>query len=389
MKPSVKNINSSIIHLSSKIYIAGHNGLVGSALLEKFKYRGYSNLLLRSHKQLDLLIQNEVFNFLKIEKPDFIIIAAAKVGGIVANNKYRGQFIYENLTIMTNLIHGAYLAGIDNILFLGSSCIYPKESPQPIKESALLTGPLEYTNEPYAISKIAGIKMCESYNIQYKTNYIPVMPTNLYGPNDNFDLEKSHVLPALIRKIYLAKCLHDKKWDLIRKDLNKRPIESISGESKKQNIVQILEKYGVKVSEFFISVEIWGSGKPQREFLYSEDLADACLYILENINFNDIKSLNEVIKTKVGEDSPIKSPLKLGNQNNHINIGTGTDISIKDLAEMIKKIIGFKGKFIYNSSKPDGTLKKVMNIDRLEKLGWKYKIELKQGISKLYNWYVS
>jgi GDP-L-fucose synthase len=215
------------------------------------------------------------------------------------------------------------------------------------------------------------------------------MPTNLYGPNDNFDLEKSHVLPALIRKIYLGKCLHDKKWDLIRKDLNKRPIESISGESKNQNIVQILEKYGVKVSESFISVEIWGSGKPQREFLYSEDLADACLYILENINFNDIKSLNEVVKTKVGEDSPVKSPLKLESQNNHINIGTGTDISIKDLAEMIKKIIGFKGKFIYNFSKPDGTLKKVMNIDRLEKLGWKYKIELKEGISKLYNWYVS
>ena len=389
MIPTVKNINSRTIHSSSKIYIAGHNGLVGSALLEKFKNNGYSNLLLRNHKQLDLLIQNEVFDFLKIEKPDYIIIAAAKVGGIVANNKYRAQFIYENLTIMTNLIHGAYLAGIDNILFLGSSCIYPKDSPQPIKESYLLTDTLEYINEPYAISKIAGIKMCESYNTQYGTNYISVMPTNLYGPNDNFDLEKSHVLPALIRKIYLGKCIDEKQWDSIRRDLNQRPIEGVSGEERKQDILKVLDKYGVKTSESISSVEIWGSGKPQREFLYSEDLADACLYILENINFNDIKSLDEVIKTKVVEDSPVKSPLKFESQNNHINIGTGTDISIKDLAEMIKKIIGFKGKFIYNFSKPDGTLKKVMNIDRLEKLGWKYKIELKEGISKLYNWYVS
>ena len=389
MMPTVKNINSRTIHPSSKIYIAGHNGLVGSALLEKFKNKGYSNLLLRNHKQLDLLIQNEVFDFLKIEKPDYIVIAAAKVGGIIANNKYRAQFIYENLTIMTNLIHGAYLAGIDNILFLGSSCIYPKDSPQPIKESYLMTDRLEYTNEPYAISKIAGIKMCESYNIQYGTNYISVMPTNLYGPNDNFDLEKSHVLPALIRKIYLGKCLEEKKWDSIRRDLNQRPIEEVSGEERKQDILNVLDKYGVTTSESFSSVEIWGSGKPEREFLHSEDLADACLYILENINLNDIESFNKVTEFKVDGDSSIKSPLKFENRNNHINIGTGTDISILDLAQMVKKIIGFKGSFIHNLSKPDGTPKKVMNVERLEKLGWKYKIELKDGISKLYNWYLS
>ena len=360
MMPTVKNINSRTIHPSSKIYIAGHNGLVGSALLEKFKNKGYSNLLLRNHKQLDLLIQNEVFDFLKIEKPDYIVIAAAKVGGIIANNKYRAQFIYENLTIMTNLIHGAYLAGIDNILFLGSSCIYPKDSPQPIKESYLMTDRLEYTNEPYAISKIAGIKMCESYNIQYGTNYISVMPTNLYGPNDS-----------------------------IRRDLNQRPIEEVSGEERKQDILNVLDKYGVTTSESFSSVEIWGSGKPEREFLHSEDLADACLYILENINLNDIESFNKVTEYKDDGDSSIKSPLKFENRNNHINIGTGTDISIKNLAQMIKEIIGFKGKLIYNLSKPDGTPKKVLNVKRLEKLGWKYKIELKDGISKLYNWYLN
>ena len=315
---------------TSKIYIAGHRGLVGSAILKNLLSKGYTNLVYKTHKELDLLDQKEVADFFESEKPEYVILAAAKVGGIVANNTYRADFIYENLQIQNNVIHQAYVNGVTKLLFLGSTCIYPKNAPQPMPEDCLLTDTLEYTNEPYAIAKIAGIKMCESYNIQYGTNFISVMPTNLYGPNDNFDLETSHVLPALIRKMH---------------------------EAKLNNTAQ---------------VEIWGSGKPRREFLYSEDMADACVYLLENRDFKDTYDLNE---------KEIR--------NTHINIGTGIDISIKELAELIKETIGFQGELYFNADKPDGTMVKLTDVSKLHSLGWKHKVELKDGIKTMYEWYLS
>ena len=315
---------------TSKIYIAGHRGLVGSAILKNLLSKGYTNLVYKTHKELDLLDQKEVADFFESEKPEYVILAAAKVGGIVANNTYRADFIYENLQIQNNVIHQAYVNGVTKLLFLGSTCIYPKNAPQPMPEDCLLTDTLEYTNEPYAIAKIAGIKMCEAYNIQYGTNFISVMPTNLYGPNDNFDLETSHVLPALIRKMH---------------------------EAKLNNTAQ---------------VEIWGSGKPRREFLYSEDMADACVYLLENRDFKDTYDLNE---------KEIR--------NTHINIGTGIDISIKVLAELIKETIGFQGELYFNADKPDGTMVKLTDVSKLHSLGWKHKVELQDGIKTMYEWYLS
>lgn len=356
---------------NAKIYVAGHRGLVGSALIMSLKNKGYHNLVTRTHKELDLTKPQSVSDFFSKEKPDYVFLAAAKVGGIIANNTYRGEFIYDNLMIQNNVIHQSYLNGVKKLLFLGSTCIYPKECPQPMKEDYLLTDVLEYTNEPYAIAKIAGIKMCESYNLQYGTNFISVMPTNLYGPNDNFDLEKSHVLPALIRKIHLGKALENNKWDLIKKDLNFLPIEGVSGNSTKEEILLILSKYGITISNAKVSVEIWGSGKPMREFLWSEDMADACLFIMEKKDFKDTHSSNakEV-------------------RNTHINIGTGIDISIADLANSIKKEVGFQGSFIFNSSKPDGTMKKLTEVSKLNNLGWKHSVALENGISKLHDWYV-
>ena len=315
---------------NSKIYIAGHKGLVGSAIIKNLEGKGYTNLIYKTHQELDLLDSIAVAEFFNEQKPEYVILAAAKVGGIIANNTYRADFIYENLQIQNNVIHQSYLNSIKKLLFLGSTCIYPKNASQPINEDSLLTSELEYTNEPYAIAKIAGIKMCESYNLQYDTNFISVMPTNLYGPNDNFDLEKSHVLPALLRKMHEAK-------------LNHVP-----------------------------QVEIWGSGKPEREFLYSEDMADACVYILENLNFKDIclTSMKEI-------------------RNTHLNIGTGKDISIKDLAKLIKGIVGYQGKLFFNTAKPDGTMKKLTNPTKLNSLGWKYKVELKDGIKMMYEWYLN
>ena len=314
----------------SKIYIAGHRGLVGSAIAKNLKQKGYTNLITKTHKELDLIDQQAVAKFFKKEKPEYVILAAAKVGGIVANNTYRADFIYENLQIQNNVIHQSYLSNVTKLLFLGSTCIYPKNAPQPMREEYLLTSPLEYTNEPYAIAKIAGIKMCESYNLQYGTNFISVMPTNLYGPNDNFNLETSHVLPAMLRKIHEAK-------------LNNTP-----------------------------KVEIWGSGKPRREFLYSEDMADACIFLLENRDFKDMynESQKEI-------------------RNTHINIGTGVDISIKELAETIKKIVGYKGEFYFNTEKPDGTMIKLTDPSKLHTLGWRHKVELKEGIKKVYAWYLT
>jgi len=316
------------VNKNSKIYIAGHRGLVGSAIVKNLESKGYTNLVYKTHKELDLLDANAVKAFFAEEKPEYVILAAAKVGGIVANNTYRADFIYENLQIQNNVIHQSYLSGVTKLLFLGSTCIYPKNAPQPMKEDSLLTSPLEYTNEPYAIAKIAGIKMCESYNLQYGTNFISVMPTNLYGPNDNFDLEKSHVLPALLRKMHEAK-------------LNNTP-----------------------------KVEIWGSGKPRREFLYSEDMADACVFLLENRDFKDTYDANTVEI-----------------RNTHINIGTGVDISIKELAQTIKKIVGYEGELYFDSSKPDGTMVKLTDPSKLHALGWKHTVELEEGIRRVYEWY--
>lgn len=355
---------------NSKIYVAGHKGLVGSAIVKNLKSKGYSNIIGRTHTQLDLLDQSAVAEFFQSEKPEYVILAAAKVGGIMANNTYRADFIYENLQVQNNVIHQSYINGVKKLLFLGSTCIYPKNAPQPMPEDCLLTSPLEYTNEPYAIAKIAGIKMCESYNIQYGTNFISVMPTNLYGPNDTFDLEKSHVLPALIRKIHCAKLLNEGKFNEVIEDIG---VQSI-GEAR-----EYLQQFGVDENR----VEIWGTGKPRREFLYSEDMADACVYLLENRYFKDIYTDVSCSNTSCSPNGMSVNEIR----NTHINIGTGKDISIKELAELIKRIVGFKGELYFNKDKPDGTMKKLTDVSKLHDLGWKHKMELADGIKKIYEWY--
>ena len=356
---------------NAKIYIAGHRGLVGSAILENLESKGYGNCIVRTHSDLDLTDNGAVANFFSTEKPEYVFLAAAKVGGIVANNTYRGDFIYENLMIQNNVVHQSYVHGVKKLLFLGSTCIYPKSCPQPMKEEYLLTGTLEYTNEPYAIAKIAGIKMCESYNLQYGTNFISVMPTNLYGPNDNFNLEKSHVLPALIRKMFLGKALEDGDWKTIRKDLDRLPIENTNGNADEGKILTLLQKYGIQKTEGTVKIEIWGSGKPMREFLWSEDMADASVFIMENRDFKDCYH-----------------PKDIEVRNTHINIGTGEDISIKNLALMVKDIVGFTGDLYYNTDKPDGTLKKLTDVSKLHGLGWRHKIILEEGINKMCQWYI-
>jgi GDP-L-fucose synthase len=355
---------------NAKIYVAGHLGLVGSAIWNTLQNKGYTNLLGRSIDEFDLMNQQAVADFFSKEKPDYVFLAAAKVGGIVANNTYRGQFIYENLMIQNNIIHQAYLSGVKKLLFLGSTCIYPCEAPQPMPEDCLLTSPLEYTNEPYAIAKIAGIKMCESYNLQYGTNFISVMPTNLYGPNDNFDLEKSHVLPALIRKILLGKWLMEKKLQAIRSDLNKRPVEKVNGRNTEVEIKEILAKYGVSMTNGKATVNIWGTGAPMREFLWSEEMAAACVYVMENVNFSDVR----------GNGTEVR--------NTHINIGTGEEISIKGLAELIKKEVGFAGNLVFDSTKPDGTMRKLTNPAKIHSLGWKHSIDINKGVYLLKDWYL-
>lgn len=342
---------------NSKIYIAGHRGLVGSAVYENLKQNGYTNLIVKTKDELNLTNQTQVAEFFAKNKPEFVILAAAKVGGIEANNTYRAEFIYENLQIQNNVIHQSYLHKVKKLLFLGSTCIYPKNAPQPLKEQSLLTSELEYTNEPYAIAKIAGIKMCESYNLQYNTNFISVMPTNLYGKNDNFNLQTSHVLPALLRKIHLAKLLSEKRYDEVVKDLHVKDIN----EAK-----EYLAKFGVDEQR----VEIWGSGEPRREFLHVKDMARACVFLMENVDFKDTYPLTckEV-------------------KNTHINIGSGVDISIKELANLIKDIVGFNGELYFNTDKPDGTMLKRTEVSKLNALGWKYEIELKEGIRGVYEWY--
>jgi len=354
----------------SKIFIAGHTGLVGSAILHNLQTKGYTNIITRTHKELDLLEQNAVITFFAEEKPEYVILAAAKVGGIIANNTYRGQFIYENLQIQNNVIHQSYVHGVKKLLFLGSSCIYPKNSPQPITEDCLLTSALEPSNEPYAIAKIAGLKMCEAYNQQYGTDYIAVMPSNLYGENDNYDLKNSHVLPALIRKIHLANCLQKNDWAALRSDLNRLPIDGITGDAEEEDLLLILAKYGVSKTERSVKVTLWGSGSPYREFLHADDLADACIYLLEKISVKEIQALN-------AENSNL----------NFLNVGTGKDLSIKELAEQVKAIVGFEGELLWDTSVPDGTFKKILNVNKLNKLGWKNSIELKDGIKMVYNNY--
>ncbi len=354
------------MNLDSKIYIAGHKGLVGSAIWKQLENKGYTNLIGRSSKELDLTDSNAVAQFFETEKPEYVFLAAAKVGGIMANNTYRADFIYDNLQIQQNVIYNAYKHHTKKLLFLGSTCIYPKNANQPIAEEELLTNTLEYTNEPYAIAKIAGIKLCESFNIQYGTNFISVMPTNLYGPNDNFDLEKSHVLPAMIRKIHLAKALSQQDWESIKNDLRKRPVEGISDKNTQQEIEQLLAKYGI----FRDKVILWGTGKPMREFLWSEEMADACIFVMNNVDFEDAKSN----KTEI--------------RNTHINIGTGKDLSIKDLSRLIAKTIDFKGIIDFDSSKPDGTMKKLVDVSKINQLGWKHSIEINEGVEKMYHWYL-
>jgi GDP-L-fucose synthase len=360
-----------MIDKSAKIYIAGHRGLVGSAILKSLEDKGYSNFVLRTHAELDLTDQRAVAEFFAKEKPQYVFLAAAKVGGIIANNTYRGQFIYENLMIQSNVIHQSYVNGVEKLVFLGSSCIYPKEANQPIKEEYLLTGSLEYTNEPYAIAKIAGLKMCESYNIQYGTNFIAVMPTNLYGPNDNFNLETSHVLPAILRKIHLGKCIENDAWDLIRADLDTRPIEGINGNASEEDILRVLEKYGVRKLGTKVQVELWGSGTPMREFLWSQEMGDATVFVMESVNFLD---LSNVIK-----DKEVK--------NTHINIGTGAEISIKDVAILVKNIVGFSGDLWFNIEKPDGTMRKLLDVSKLNSLGWQHKVDIETGLNMMYTWY--
>ena len=370
---------------SAKIYVAGHKGLVGSAIWKILTQKGYTNLIGKSSSELDLKDTEAVARFFRAEQPEYVFLAAAKVGGIWANSVYRAQFLYENLMIENNVIHQSYLHKVKKLLFLGSTCIYPREAPQPMPEDCLLTSPLEYTNEPYAIAKIAGIKLCESYNLQYHTNFLSVMPTNLYGPNDNFNLETSHVLPALIRKIHLGKCLESLNWKDIRADLSQRPVEGIDGNASGEQLLNLLARYGIVQQERKVKVEIWGTGKPMREFLWSEEMADACVFIMEQINFKAIvaSQQQEVNHPEAREGRQSSAEIR----NTHINIGTGKEISIKELAALISRTIGFKGELLFDAGKPDGTMRKLTNVDKIHSLGWHHQIEIEQGIEQLYNWY--
>ena len=391
----------------SKIFVAGHRGLVGSAIWNNLKSRGYNNLIGCTHAELDLTYQLAVKQFFDKERPDAVVLAAAFVGGIMANSLYRADFIMQNMKMQCNVIEQSYLHKVKKLLFLGSTCIYPKDAPQPMKEDALLTSPLEYTNEEYAIAKIAGMKMCESYNLQYGTNYIAVMPTNLYGPNDNFHLENSHVLPAMMRKIYLAKLIHDNNWDAIRIDMDKRPINptaklaleigesNVDGKESQERILKALSFYGIEDNK----VTLWGDGSPLREFLWSEDMADASVHVLLNVDFKDIigiekyssvfygvKSDGEVNRNNSeGRGGAIPSLGEI--RNCHINVGTGKELTIKSLAEMVVKTVGFEGEVCWDSTKPNGTPRKLIDVSKLHSLGWQHKIEIEDGVERLYEWY--
>lgn len=352
---------------TSKIYVAGHRGLVGSAIWKNLTEKGYTNLVGRTHNQLDLMDASAVKRFFDEERPEYVVLAAAFVGGIMANSIYRADFIYRNLQIQQNVIGESFRHGVKKLLFLGSTCIYPREAPQPIPENALLTSPLEWTNEPYAIAKIAGLKMCESFNLQYGTNYIAVMPTNLYGPNDNFDLVSSHVLPAMIRKMHLARLLMEGNREAIRKDLAARPIGDVNATASDEVIDATLSTYGITTD----TLKLWGSGKPIREFLWSEDMADASVFVMENIDFDRLR----------GSDKEVR--------NCHINIGSGREVTIAQVADMVKTAVGYKGEILWDATKPDGTMRKLTDVSKLHSLGWRHKMELEDGIATLYEWYVS
>lgn len=391
----------------SKIYIAGHHGLVGSAIWKNLEQRGYTNLVGRSHKELDLTDQLAVRKFFDEEQPDAVVLAAAFVGGIMANYLYRADFIMQNMKMQCNVIENAYKHGVKKLLFLGSTCIYPKNAPQPMKEDCLLTSPLEYSNEEYAIAKIAGLKMCESYNLQYGTNYIAVMPTNLYGPNDNFHLENSHVMPAMMRKIYLAKLIHDNDWEAIRNDMNKRPINptdalrerigegNVDGNNTKERILKALAFYGIEDNK----VTLWGDGSPLREFLWSEDMADASVHVLLNVDFKDIIGIDKYSSVFYGAktDGTVDRNNSEGRggaipslgeiRNCHINVGTGKELTIRALAELVVKTVNFAGEVIWDATKPNGTPRKLINVDKLHSLGWTHKIEIEEGVERLYDWY--
>ncbi|MDO4992550.1 MAG: GDP-L-fucose synthase [Prevotellaceae bacterium] len=394
---------------SCKIYVAGHNGLVGSAIWNNLKARGYNNLVGRSHKELDLTDQYAVKKFFDEEKPDAVVLAAAFVGGIMANSLYRADFMMMNMKIQCNVISEAYAHGVQKLLFLGSTCIYPKNAPQPMKEDCLLTSELEYTNEEYAIAKIAGLKMCESYNLQYGTNYIAVMPTNLYGPNDNFHLENSHVMPAMMRKVYLAKLIHDGDWASIRADLRIRPVGAnmkengetvryvIDGNSEEALILKVLAFYGIENNK----VTLWGTGNPLREFLWSEDMADASVHVLLNVDFKDIIGIEKYSSVHYGikADGVVDRNHSTGRggaipslgeiRNCHINVGTGKELTIRELSELVVKAVDFKGEVIFDSNKPDGTMRKLIDVSKLHSLGWTHKVEIEDGVQQLFDWYKS
>ena len=390
-----------MLNKDSKIYVAGHHGLVGSAIWNNLKQRGYQNLVGRSHKELDLTDQYAVKKFFDEEQPDAVVLAAAFVGGIMANSLYRADFIMMNMKIQCNVISEAYAHGVKKLLFLGSTCIYPKNAPQPMKEDCLLTSPLEYTNEEYAIAKIAGLKMCESYNLQYGTNYIAVMPTNLYGPNDNFHLENSHVMPAMMRKVYLAKLIHDGAWEKISIDLDKRPVEGVNGSglmvqgSERQKALEGLAKYGIYDNK----VVLWGTGTPLREFLWSEDMADASVHVLLNVDFKDVIGIEKYSSVHFGAstDGAVDRNHSAGRggaipslgeiRNCHINVGTGKELTIRELSELVVKAVGFEGEVEFDATKPDGTMRKLIDVSKLHSLGWTHKIEIDEGVRKLFEWY--
>lgn len=355
----------------ARIYVAGHRGLVGSAIVKQLQAQGYHNLLLRTHAELDLTRQEAVEQFFAEYCPEYVFLAAAFVGGIMANNTYRADFIYRNLAIQTHVIHEAYRSGVKKLCFLGSTCIYPRDVAQPLREDSLLTAPLEYTNEPYAVAKIAGLKMCESYNLQYGTNFIAVMPTNLYGPADNFDLETSHVLPALMRKIHLAHCLQTQQWEELAHDLDKRPVGGVTGQHTREEQLAALAKHGICYADGSTHIALWGSGTPLREFLWSEDMAAACLFVMQQVDFKDTYAVDQ---REV--------------RNCHINIGTGQEVRIADLAQCIAQRIGYMGELRWDSSKPDGTPRKLTDPTKLHALGWRHSVDLEEGIDRLYTWYL-
>ena len=384
-----------MISKDAKIYVAGHRGLVGSAIWNNLVKRGYTNLVGRTHQELDLTDQVAVRTFFDRERPDAVVLAAAFVGGIMANSLYRADFIMQNMKIQCNVIGEAYAHGVQKLLFLGSTCIYPKNAPQPMKEDCLLTSPLEYTNEEYAIAKIAGLKMCESYNLQYGTNYIAVMPTNLYGPNDNFHLENSHVMPAMMRKIYLSKLIHEDSWDAIGRDLDIRPVEGVNGSSPRADILDKLAKYGIYNNK----VVLWGTGTPLREFLWSEDMADASVHVLLNVNFSDIIGIKKDSSVHLGAtaDGIVDRNHSAGRggaipalgeiRNCHINVGTGKELTIRQLSELVAKAVGFEGTIEFDATKPDGTMRKLIDVSKLHALGWTHSVEIDEGVSRLFQWY--